>query len=140
VDVVEPQPRRLAFAAELGGNPRAIADLAAGYPLVIEASGKAPARQIAIERIAPRGALVQLGEADRWEIEETRLIRRKDFFLIRSFYFAKGEFEENCALFRADRDAYARFVDAEAGLQGLSALFDDFSTGRLIKPALVLPH
>lgn len=140
VDIVEPQANRRGFAAELGGAPMLPGEVTRRYPLVIECSGKSAARQTALEHVAPRGGVIQLGEADRWEVEETRSIRRKDFHYVRSFYFAKGEFTANCALFRADRDAYARFVDAEAGLQGLSSLFNEFATGRLIKPALVMPH
>ncbi|HRJ70533.1 MAG TPA: alcohol dehydrogenase, partial [Beijerinckiaceae bacterium] len=140
VDVVEPAEHRRRFAEEVGARPVAPDALPRRYPLIVEASGKAAARQLALESVAPLGAVVQIGEAERWDVEETRTIRRKDFFYIRSFYFPKSEYEENLALFRADRAIYARFVDASAGLQGLPELFNDFSSGRRIKPAVILPH
>ena len=140
VDVIEPTAHRSAFAQDFGARVVKPETLAARYAVIIEASGKAQARQLALETIAPLGAVVQVGEAERWDVEETRAIRRKDFFYIRSFYFPKGEYEDNLALFRADRAIYARFVDASSGLQGLPELFNDFSSGRRIKPAVILPH
>jgi len=89
--------------------------------------------------VAPHGAVVQLGEADRWSIEETRAIRRKDFFLIRSFYFPIKEWDDNIRLFREDRDSFARLVDARVGLQALPSLFAEFARGERLKPALTFP-
>ena len=137
VDVVEPAEPRRRMAEEFGArvvDPGALADR---YPLVIEASGKDAARQLALDRVAPLGAVVQLGEAPQWSVEETKAIRRKDFFYIRSFYFPVSEYEENLALFRADRDRYARLVDRRAGLSGLGELFTGFARGDRMKPALV---
>ena len=136
VDVIEPAEMRRRFAAELGGRSLDPASATGRYPLVIEASGKDPARQRALEAVAPLGAVVQLGEADAWRVEETKAIRRKDFFYIRSFYFPIGDFAENLELFRADRALWLRFVDERVGLQGLGALFQAFAAGERIKPAL----
>ena len=136
VDVVEPAGTRRRFAAELGGRPLDPASAAGRYPIVIEASGKDPARQRALESVAPLGAVVQLGEADAWRVEETKAIRRKDFFYIRSFYFPIGDYAGNLELFRADRELWLRFVDERVGLQGLGALFEAFAAGERIKPAL----
>lgn len=136
VDVVEPSEARRAFAASLGAIVCAIEDLKPRYAVVIEASGKDAARQLALEVVAPLGAVVQLGEADCWQIEEKRAIRRKDFFYVRSFYFPLSEFADNLALFREDRDRYARFIDERVGLQGLPDLFARFARGERIKPAL----
>lgn len=137
IDVVEPMAARRAFAAELGARPIALDQSSERYPLIVEASGKAPARQAALERVAPKGVVLQLGEAERWDVEETKPIRRKDFFYVRSFYFPIGDVAANIELFRQDRDRYARFVDERVGLQGLPALFDVFARGERIKPALV---
>ena len=136
VDVVEPAPSRARFAADLGGRVRDPEMLEGRYPLIIEASGKDAARQLALDRVAPLGAVVQIGEAEHWQIEETKPIRRKDFYYIRSFYFPLHEFADNLALFRADRERYARFVDERVGLQGLESLFASFARGERIKPAL----
>jgi L-iditol 2-dehydrogenase len=137
VDVVEPQDARRGMAADLGADDATAAPLERLYPLVIEATGKDAARQEALTRVAPLGAVVQLGEADRWSIEETRPIRRKDFFLIRSFYFPKSEWKDNLTLFRAERARFERLMDATATLDGLADLFAAFARGERIKPALV---
>ena len=77
---------------------------------------------------------VFLGESDAWTIEETRPLRRKDFFIARSFYFPMREFEANLALLRAGRERYERLVDARVSLAGLEKLFGEFSRGERLKP------
>ncbi|MFC0407242.1 alcohol dehydrogenase catalytic domain-containing protein [Roseomonas elaeocarpi] len=138
VAVVDPAPYRSRFAASLGAVPLTPEEAATGrYPLVVEATGKDAARQVALEAVAPEGAIVQLGESDAWAVTETRSIRLKDFFLIRSFYFPIGDYAENLSLLRADREDYARLVDDRAGLDGLEALFAAFARGERLKPIMV---
>lgn len=136
--VVEPADYRAGFAASLGAD-RLAAEAAAArrFPLVVEAAGKDPARQLALEVVAPHGVVVQLGESDRWSIAETRAIRRKDFFLVRSFYFPIGDVAQNLALLRGAVRDYARLVDATAPLAGLEALFAAFARGERLKPLFV---
>jgi threonine dehydrogenase-like Zn-dependent dehydrogenase len=139
ISVVEPGAYRSATAASFGAT--VLSAEAAGaqrFPLVIEAAGKDASRQLALEAVAPRGAVVQLGESDAWGIRENKAIRRKDFFLIRSFYFPLREFAANCELLRAGRADYRRLVDAEVGLDGLEALFAAFAAGQRLKPLLRL--
>lgn len=136
--VVEPAPYRAALAAGFGAEPlAAAAAVARRFPLVIEAAGRDAARQLALEAVAPRGVVVQLGESDAWSIAETRAIRRKDFALIRSFYFPIGDVPANLALLRAAVDDFARLVDATAPLEGLEALFAAFAAGRNLKPVVM---
>ncbi len=138
IAVIEPGAYRAQFAASLGATRIAAEDAAgARFPLVIEATGKDPARQAALEAVAPEGAIVQLGESDAWSLTETRSIRRKDFFLLRSFYFPIGDYEANLALLRAHRADYERLVDDEAGLDGLQDLFAVFARGERLKPVFV---
>jgi len=135
--VVEPSGYRASFAASLsaeGLDPEAAR--ARRFPLLIEAAGKDAARQLAFEAVAPRGAVMQLGESDSWSIAESRAIRRKDFFMIRSFHFPIGDYEANLMLLRATPEAYARLVDAMAPLDGLEALFAAFAYSERIKPLL----
>ena len=134
--VREPNAYRLEMAESFGATPIA-ADGVPLVPLVLECSGKDAGRQLALESVAPYGAVVQLGESDRWSIEETRPVRRKDYFLIRSFYFPIGEYAANLELLRADRDDYARLVDATAPLEGLDALFAAFARGERLKPLMM---
>lgn len=134
--VREPNAYRAAMAASFGAIPVA-ADAVPPVPLVLECSGKDAGRQLALESVAPYGAVVQLGESDRWSIEETKPVRRKDYFLIRSFYFPIGDYAANLELLRADRDDYARLVDATAPLDGLQTLFAEFARGERLKPLLM---
>jgi threonine dehydrogenase-like Zn-dependent dehydrogenase len=136
IHVAEPQAHRRAFAESFGATAIDLAKPPQGYPLVIEATGKDAARQAALEAVSPRGAVVQLGESDSWAITETRPIRRKDFFYIRSFYFPLSEFDANVALLRAALPEYRRFVDARVPLAGLESLFAEFAAGQRIKPQL----
>lgn len=135
--VAEPQAGRRAVAEEFGA--RALTDDdSRRFPLVLESSGANAARQRALEITAPGGVCVFLGESDEWNIVETRTIRRKDFFILRSFYFPIGDFADNVALLHAQRDRYARFVDAAVPLAGLAQLFNVFARGGHIKPQVRL--
>lgn len=138
IAVVEPGAYRARFAASLGAEHITPAEATLRrFDLVIEASGKDPARQLAFEVVAPMGAILQFGESDSWTITENKAIRRKDFLLLRSFYFPVGDHAANIELLRAQRDDYARLVDAEAGFDGLPALFESFKRGERLKPVFV---
>lgn len=136
IHVAELQAHRRDFATRFGAIPIDLADPPLRYPLVIEATGKDAARQAGLEAVAPRGAVIQLGESDAWAINETRPIRRKDFYYIRSFYFPLQEFDANVALLRDAMPEYRQFVDARVPLDGLEALFGAFAAGQRIKPQL----
>jgi hypothetical protein len=89
--------------------------------------------------VLPRGALVLVGEnAAPWTIEEGKIFRRKDFFMIRTFYFPILDFEPNIALLRRYKDEYRILVDGEFGLRELPQNFARFAEGKLIKPVLAL--
>lgn len=138
VDVFDPNAFRRGVAGELGGVPLEAVDPKTRWPLVLECSGKDAARQAALEAVAARGVVMQLGEADAWHVTETKAIRRKDFYYVRSFYFPIGEYEQNLALLRADRARYERLVDARVPLDGLQELFGQFARGERLKPQLSL--
>ncbi|PWS35616.1 alcohol dehydrogenase [Falsiroseomonas bella] len=138
VFVVEPGEHRAAAAIGFGATRLAPDDAARRrFPLVIEASGKDPARQLAFEVVAPNGAIVQFGESDSWTITENKAIRRKDFCFLRSFYFPIGDHAANIELLRANRTDYERLVDDQAGFDGLQDLFDAFRRGEKLKPLFV---
>ena len=82
--------------------------------------------------------MVQLGESDSWQVRETKAIRRKDFYYIRSFYFPLSEYAENVEILRKAMPRFERLVDAQVPLDGLSALFAQFAAGDRIKPQLHL--
>ena len=90
----------------------------------MECSGAHAARNLGIEVVLPRGALVLIGEnAAPWTIEEGKVFRRKDFYMIRTFYFPIGDFEPNIALLRRYKDEYRVLVDGEFGLRDAAAEF-----------------
>ncbi len=68
---------------------------------------------------------------------QTKAIRRKDFFIARSFYFPLREYAANIDLLRADRARYAQRVDAAVPLEGLHDLFAAFAAGDRLKPQCV---
>ena len=138
IDVFDPNPYRRQVAGDLGGMPLASLEGRARYALVLECSGKDAARQSALELVAARGAVIQLGEADAWHVNETKAIRRKDFYYVRSFYFPISEYAMNIELLRADRTRYETLVDARVPLESLQELFAQFARGERLKPQLSL--
>jgi threonine dehydrogenase-like Zn-dependent dehydrogenase len=135
VDVIDPVAYRMEVAASLGARPTNPKAAAAGrYRIVIEASGKDSGRQLALEAIGPEGVVVQIGESESWSIAETRSIRLKDFFLVRSFYFPIADYAENLDILRAHKADFSRLVDAQVPLDGLPQLFEDFAAGQRLKP------
>ncbi len=86
----------------------------------------------------PRGVLLLLGENDApWTIEETKPIRRKDFWMLRSFHFSKSEFAANVELMRRNRERYRQLGDAEFPIAELPRQFERFMAGELVKPHMV---
>ena len=136
VEVFDPNMFRRSFAASLGAVALESVDRAAAYDLVLECSGKDAGRQTALEAVRPHGAVVQLGESDAWQVQETKAIRRKDFYYIRSFYFPISEYTENIEILRRARPKFEQLVDAQVPLTGLCDLFAQFAAGDRIKPQL----
>src|SRR5262249_3247421 len=111
-------------------------DASQRFGLIVECSGAHAARNLGIEVVLPRGALVLIGEnAAPWTIEEGKVFRRKDFYMIRTFYFPIGDFSPNIDLLRRYKEEYRVLVDGEFGLPGN---FARFAGGELIKPVLAL--
>ena len=128
---------RLALSQALGATPHPVGDRSRRFHLVIESSGSHAARNQALEIVWPRGVVLLIGENDApWTIEETKPIRRKDFYMVRSFYFPKSDLAANIALLRARRDDYRRLVDRRFGLDDFAEVFPRFAAGELVKPLL----
>ncbi|MGN7870664.1 alcohol dehydrogenase catalytic domain-containing protein [Paracoccus sp. 22332] len=137
IEVAEPNPARAAIAADFGARIVPVGDTENRYDLIVECSGAHPARNHAIAQILPKGVIVLVGEnAAPWTIIEDKVFRRKDFVLLRTFYFPKGDFDANVELLRANRDRYARLVDDAFPLAALPDKFATFAQGRSIKPVL----
>jgi threonine dehydrogenase-like Zn-dependent dehydrogenase len=139
VSVSDPNAERLRLAEALGAKSHPVGDAGRRFALIMECSGAHAARNLGIEVVLPRGALVLVGEnAAPWTIEEGKVFRRKDFHMIRTFYFPLRDFEPNVALLRRYKDEYRVLVDGEFGLPELPQNFARFAAGKLIKPVLAL--
>lgn len=139
IHVSDPNPERMRIARAFGANEHPVGDSSRRFALIMECSGSHAARNLGIEVALPRGALVLVGEnAAPWTIEEGKVFRRKDFYMIRTFYFPIGDFEPNIALLRRYKDEYRVLVDGEFTLPELPQNFARFAEGKLIKPVLAL--
>lgn len=139
IHVSDPNVWRLKIAQAFGAKVHPVGDTSRRFGLIVECSGAHAARNLGIEVVLPRGALVLVGEnAAPWTIEEGKVFRRKDFYMIRTFYFPIGDFEPNIALLRKYKDEYRVLVDGEFGLEALPHNFARFANGELIKPVLAL--
>ncbi|MBM3377435.1 MAG: alcohol dehydrogenase [Betaproteobacteria bacterium] len=137
ISVSDPRASRLELAMEFGAKAHAIDDMATRFSFVLECSGAHVARNRALHIVRPHGVVLLLGENDNpWTIEETKPIRRKDFIMMRSFYFPKSDFAQNIELLRRHRPLYARLKGQVFPLAELPQMFARFAAGELIKPLL----
>ena len=139
IRVADPNPARLNIAQSFGARAHPVGDISQRFGLIVECSGAHAARNLGIEVVLPRGALVLVGEnAAPWTIEEGKVFRRKDFYMIRTFYFPIADFAPNIELLRRYRQEYRVLVDGEFSLSALPENFARFAGGELIKPVLAL--
>lgn len=137
IHVSEPNEERLALAVAFGATAYPTGSREKRFRLIVECSGAHAARNLAIELILPKGVIILVGENSApWTITEDRVFRRKDFAMMRTFYFPKKDFEANLDILRRYRDQYARLVDETFPLDALPEQFRRFAAGRLIKPEL----
>ena len=137
VFVSDPNEERLKIAEDFGARPYPVGARDKRFSLIIECSGAHPARNLAIELVLPKGVIVLVGEnAAPWTITEDKIFRRKDFAMLRTFYFPKSDFEPNIELLRANKERYRRLVDEAFGLDALPDKFARFAAGKTIKPVL----
>ncbi|MCW5233657.1 zinc-dependent alcohol dehydrogenase family protein [Verminephrobacter eiseniae] len=135
--VSDPRERRLQLAESFGAKRHPVGDTSRRFKLIVECSGAHAARSLGMEIVLPRGVLILLGENDQpWLVQESRAIRRKDFYMVRSFYFPKGDFALNLALLRSAKARYRELVDARFGIDQLPGMFGRFVAGELLKPML----
>ena len=137
VYVSDLKEERLALAESFGAIRHPVGDASRKFRLILECSGAHAARSLGMEIVAPRGTLVLVGENDHpWPVQENKAIRRKDFHMVRTFYFPVGDFAANVEWLRRDKDKYRRLVDAHFGLAALPEMFARFAAGDLVKPML----
>ena len=128
---------RLQLAESFDAQRHPVGDASRKFRLILECSGAHAARSLGMEIVAPRGVLVLVGESDQpWPVQENKAIRRKDFHMVRTFYFPKGDFAANVELLRKEKARYRRLVDARFGLEQLPEMFTRFAAGELVKPML----
>jgi len=137
VHVSDPNAARLRIAEDFGAYAHPVGSRDKRFALIIECSGAHQARDLAIELVLPKGVIVLVGEnAAPWTIHEDKIFRRKDFAMLRTFYFPKSDFEANVELLRANKENYRRLVDDAFGLEALPEKFARFAAGETIKPVL----
>lgn len=135
--VSDPNETRLAIARAFGAKTAPVDDVQSRFALIVECSGAHAARNRGINVVLPGGALVLVGEnAQPWPITEDKIFRRKDFHMIRTFYFPIADFAANVELLRSHKSDYARLVDAEFDLAALPDAFARFAAGEYVKPVL----
>lgn len=137
VFVSDLKEERLVLAESFGARRHPVGDDSRKFRLIVECSGAHAARSLGMEIVAPRGVMVLVGENDNpWPVQENKAIRRKDFHMVRTFYFPVGDFAANVEWLRRDKAKYRRFVDAQFGLGELPEMFARFAAGELVKPML----
>lgn len=130
-------PDRLAVAESFGAIPHPVGSRERRFDVIVECSGAHAARNLAIELVLPGGVIMLVGENKApWTITEDKIFRRKDFCMMRTFYFPKADFAPNLELLRRYKADYARLVDDGFGLDALPERFARFAAGKLIKPVL----
>jgi propanol-preferring alcohol dehydrogenase len=138
VYVADLKEQRLQLAESFGARRHPVGDASKRFKLIVECSGAHAARSLGMEIVLPRGVLILVGENDHpWPVQETKAIRRKDFYMVRTFYFPKSDYPLNVELLRKEKARYRRIVDARFGIEALPEMFARFVAGELVKPLLV---
>lgn len=137
VYVTDLKEERLQLAQSFGATRHPVGDGSKRFKLIVECSGAHAARSLGMEIVMPRGVLILIGESDKpWPVQENKAIRRKDFYMVRTFYFSKNDFQLNVELLRNQKARYRQLVDAQFGIDQLPEMFSRFAVGELIKPLL----
>lgn len=137
VYVSDIKEQRLQLAESFGAVRHPVGDASRRFKLIVECSGAHAARSLGMEVVLPRGVLILVGENDNpWLVQETPATRRKDFYMVRTFYFPKSDYPLNVQLLREEKARYRRIVDAQFGIEALPEMFARFVAGELIKPLL----
>jgi threonine dehydrogenase-like Zn-dependent dehydrogenase len=133
----DPVTSRLDVATRLGATALPKAARRREFPLVIEASGAAPARETALDLVRPGGVVLLLGESnDPLVMPATPDWRRTDAFYIRSFYFPLDEVADNFRLLAAVGPALAAELCTPHPFPELQRTFERFVAGELVKPVV----
>jgi propanol-preferring alcohol dehydrogenase len=137
VYVSDLKEERLQLAESFGARRHPVGDASKRFKLIVECSGAHAARSLGMEIVLPRGVLILIGESDLpWPVQENKAIRRKDCYMVRTFYFPKSDFALNVELLRGEKARYRKLVDAQFGLDRLPEMFGRFVAGELVKPLL----
>lgn len=135
--VFDPNDQRSELACFLGAERHDVNESNHQFSLIIECSGAHVARDRAIELVLPQGAIMLVGEnPEPWLIKENPIFRRKDFAMVRTFYFSKTDHELNIELLRRRKDEFRKIADLEFSLNDLPEQFTHFAAGDYIKPLL----
>jgi propanol-preferring alcohol dehydrogenase len=139
VAAADPRPARQQLALALGARAvHPVGERSPRFGLVVECSGQHAARDQALHIVAPHGVVSWVGESDEpWLVHETRAVRRKDFFLVRSSYFPKAEHARNIELLRRHAALYRQLIDHRCNVEELPATFARFAGGGHLEPLMM---
>jgi len=137
IHVSDLKEERLRLTESFGARRHPVGDAGGRFKLIVECSGAHAARSLGMEIVLPRGVLILIGENDHpWPVQENKAIRRKDFYMVRTFYFPKSDYPLNIELLRRHKARYRQLVDRRFGLDALPEMFGRFVAGELVKPLL----
>lgn len=107
------------------------------FSLIVEASGRFEARELALNLVKPGGAIALLGENDSpWTITPQPSLRRKDFAVARTFYFPLTEVSDTMNALRDLRPYLGPLLAVRRPLSDLAQTIAEFRDGRLLKPLI----
>jgi len=123
---------RLATAPEFGAAPVRPDEVSAldELDLIVEVAGQPAALTQAVNAIAPGGTVVMLGEPrEDWSFHPCAASMRKDYCLVRSWYFPISEFAENQQRLLGGKVHAEQFLSHVFPLDRLDEAFRLFASG-----------
>ena len=128
---------RLNLGEQLGGKPidlsgrdadKMLADVPA-CDVAVDTSGKAKARQAALDALGKRGVLVCVGHGEGISIEVSPQLIGPERAVIGSEYFAFGELAGNLELLRSHRAYFNQIITHRFGVDEIQPAFELFFRG-----------
>lgn len=106
-------------------------------PSVVDASGSAGARSLAVDLVGQGAGVLMLGEGDQgWVLPASVRWRRTEAAYVRSFYFPVGQMPENWEILRAVGHGLEDAIVTTGIFDEVPAIFAAFLAGSMSKPTV----
>lgn len=145
VGVYDVDPSRARAAVALGAEVLDLAGIAVDEvrkewnPAVVDASGAAAARALAVGLVGQGEGTLMLGEGgDPWVLPASVEWRRTEAAYVRSFYFPLDQMEENWQILRSVGAQLRRAIVSEATFDEVPRVFGAFVAGEVSKPVVAI--